>query len=178
MELTGFNRTCRSVEGGLSAVWLVPAADVESCLYDEARGVYTSVALRAGARFVEFQFLEGSASYRQRADGVYPCTGVLHELSFGLERADASSAAALDSLLKDKSGVVAIVADTCGAALLAGWSPEFGRERPLRAAALVWDTREQYGEDQCCAIVLRSSDVSFSKPFCGTVPRGSVPGNS
>lgn len=159
-------------------MWLVPAADVESCLYDEALGVYTAVVLRDGARFEEFQFMEGSASYRQRADGTYPCTGVLHELSFGLEGADASSAAALDSLSKARGGVVAIVTDTCGEALLAGWSPEFEQESPLRVAALVWDTREQYGEDQCCAIVLRSSDVSFSKPFCGTVPRGSVSGNS
>lgn len=174
MGLTGYTRTQERPQGGLSEVWLVAANQVESCTYDAGTGVYTSVVLSPGAFFEGYEFLEDTASYCQGVHGEFPHISVWHELAFSLARADAASSSALSSLVNEVSGVVAVVRTSCGEAFLAGWSPEFEQECPLKPASVVWSSGSEYAQDSECVITLRAVDISFSKPFTGIIPRRNV----
>lgn len=170
-SISGFTRPSERCEGGLSDVWLAASADVSACVYDRGADAVTDVTLRGGAAFVRYEFAEDTARYRQYVSGDYPKVCVVHELSFSLARADAHACAALASLtIAAAQGLVALVRTASGGAFLAGWSPEFGEECPLRTASAEVDTRALYDEDSGALLVLRSRDVSFSKPFTGTLP--------
>lgn len=174
MGLTGYIRAQEKPEGGLSEVWLVAVSDVEACVYDGSADAYTSVILRPGAVFRRYEFAEGRASYRQQMHGEAPRGKVVHELSLSLARADAVSAAAISGVMDEDCGAVAVVRNACGESFLAGWSPEFEQECPLRPSSLVWDSCSRYGDDSLCMITLRGVDVSFSRAFTGDVPEREV----
>lgn len=170
MGLTGYVRVQERPAGGLAEVWLVSVNDVEGCVYDGSADAYISVILRSGAVFHRYEFAEDRASYRQWMHGEAPHGKVVHELSLSLARADAVSSAAISEIMGEECGAVAVVRNSYGESLLAGWSPEFEQEFPLKPSSLVWDTCSRYGEDSLCTITLRAVDVSFSKPFTGDVP--------
>lgn len=169
--MTGFTRPPERCEGGLSDVWLVSAADVVECGYDPASEVFRTVTLRAGAAFVRYEFAEDTGRYRQYVSGRGPAACVVHELSFVLRRADSRCAAALDALLgASGAGFVALAGTAAGGLFVAGWSPGFGGECPLRLVSAEFDTQTGYDEDSGATLVLRSADADFSKPFAGPSP--------
>lgn len=171
MGLVGCGRGPVGAAGGVEKVWLVPVGEITARRYDAAAGGYTEVVLRKGACFARYDFAEDTASYRQYVSGGYPMSCIVHELSFAFHGTGGDAAAVVNGLAASGGeGVAALVRTAEGGVWLAGWSPEFGEECPLRLADAVSETSEGYDGNPYVRVTLRSEDVSLSRPFLGAVP--------
>lgn len=150
----------------MEAIWLVPCEGVQEAAF--LNGACTSITLREGYRFARYDFTEGSAVYSQHLEGTQPLQAVVHELSFSMPWSDCGAVAAAADLAS--GGCAAIILTAAGTALVAGISPLFGCECPLRAAETAADTRAEYDDDAYASVTLRSLDVSFSAPYTGAMP--------
>lgn len=174
MERYGLNEGMSPAEpfpaGGVEAVWLAGADEVAACRYDGKAACWTEIVLRDGGRFVPCEVVEDEASYVQRMQGKFSLWYIAHELVWRVPVAGGRAAALVERLRElDGRGIVALVCLASGDTLLAGWSADFGGERPLRLASVEADTAAAYAEDPVVRVTLRSCDVACSRPYAGDV---------
>ena len=170
-RLTGFGRREGCRDGGLLAVHAVKVTDIMSVDYDAAARCYRGMVLREKAAVAGYRFDEGTAWYRQTAEGVPPLSKVSHEVEFDIAGVDGGSLRAVGELVAaSETGIVLLVETAAGERLLVGRSPVFGGERPLRTYRCVADTFPAYDSDPRIGVAFRSEDTEFSYPFAGEFP--------
>lgn len=142
--MTAKNSAMRNAKpsGGIEAVRLIPAADLESVAIDAGRCTGYTLRLNA-AETIPWPVIEQVSSYREETLSPEGVPLVRHTLTLvcppeeTAELFDARTAARFAS-----EGVVARIAASSGEVLLAGWSEKFGGEHPL----LLREARLESGE--------------------------------
>ena len=171
MALKGFERLCVKRMGGVDSLFLADAGDVESVGYDPVSGVFTSIALRAGAAFMRYDFREDSCQMSETVERCGGAVSVKHEVTFVIPGFDAPQREATAQITGCVNGVVAIVVTSQGEAFLAGYSHSFGRERPLRLASAKNTTGIKPTDAPGSSITLSSEDTDLSCLYKGILPR-------
>lgn len=115
--------------GGVDSLFLADAGDVESAAYDPARGVFTSVTLRAGASFARYDFREDSCLMIETVERSGGAVSVKHEVTFVIPGYDGPQREAAAQIAGCVNGLVAIAVTLQGEAFLVGYSHLFGGGR-------------------------------------------------
>lgn len=140
---------------------LISASNIAGITFDNCE--ITAVQLKEGCKFYPYEFREDEAEYRETvsfANGAYT---VLHELKFLLEKMDTNSYISVRELIsKCPAGIVAAVISANNDCFIAGYSPEFKAERPLRLTSAIGTTGKALKDATNEIITLQSTDVSKS----------------
>lgn len=168
--LSGFVKPRSKSPGGISRLWLACADDLASVVYDGA-DTCSALALAPGISFAEYEFREDCAVYREGVVVEAGAAKIIHELSFDLARMDALSGEALRDLCTyARGGFIAVMETGCGERIMAGISPEWGTEHPLRLASCSGTTGRQPSEFPVRSFALRSEDTTPALVFSGVLP--------
>ncbi len=152
--------------GGIRTLALIDPVGLVKVSYDPEVHDYSEIQLVSGSRFIKYEFREDEAQYREEVTVTQGATAVTHELTFLLDKMTNTASGAVSELLRSSyNGMIAIIRTHSDDCFLIGYSPEFGKERPLRVASVNAATGKRFSEPGGEVVTLRSVDCSKAKTF-------------
>ena len=166
MSLTNYTKSKSRRNGGIRMLGLIDRNEVVSATYSPAEKGYTSITLDEDCFFAKFEFREDEAEYKEEVLFSNGAWSVTHELRFTLDKMGNDCGPAVSALTNaSHNGMIAIVVTTNGDTFLVGYSPEFGKERPLRLLSAGGTTGQRLSDGTREIVVLQSQDVSKASPL-------------
>ena len=166
MSLTNYTKSKSRRNGGIRMLGLIDRNEFVSATYSSMEKGYTSVTLDEDCFFAKFEFREDEAEYKEEVLLSNGAWSVTHELRFTLDKMGDDCGPAVSALTNaSHGGMIALIVTTNGDTFLAGYSPEFGTERPLRLHAADGTTGKKLSDGTRETVVLRSEDVSKAMPL-------------
>ncbi len=162
MALSGFTKPYKALRnGGIQKLALILSSDVLNAEYDVEARAYTNLELQLNQHFIVYEFREDEAEYQEKTEITQGTTVVTHELSFLLDRMCNATAIAVSELIDSSfRGFIAIIQTFANETYLIGYSPEFGKQRPLHVVQTSSTTGKRFTEPGSEIVVLQSTDTS------------------
>ena len=166
MSLINYTKSKSRRNGGIRTLGLIDRNELATATYSTAEKGYVSVTLDEDCFFAKFEFREDEAEYKEEVLLSNGAWSVTHELRFTLDKMGNNCSPAIATLTNASlNGMIALVVTNNGDTFLVGYSPEFGKERPLRLHAADGTTGRKLSDGTREIVVLRSEDVSKAMPL-------------
>ena len=162
--LKGISRDCSPNSGGVRSVWLANKADIDSISLPSLDGSISSIEMKTGKSFFEYQFVRGTASlssnYAVNAEN--GTKYVETDLVMVFNRMDVSKrkelialkGAELAGLVEDNNGKIWLI----------------GLDRPLEMSAGDGLTGTAYADRNGYSITLHDVSSQMPREYVGTMP--------
>ncbi len=171
---TGFTQPCSLKVAGINTVQIISAEDVSSFAVETGTGAdsdtFGTVTLVSGKTFIEFEFEQGKASWKDEVtvSGRQPM--VKHTLEFYMNGISKESQKALQEFIDNTPcGMIAIVTDNNNEKWVLGYSILYAKKYPLRLESATADTMKALGEEAGTTVILSATDITRARSFSGTL---------
>lgn len=167
MSLSGFTKLYNARRnGGIRWLALIQTSDLIKADYDGELGGYTNISLHQGQHFSTYEFREDEAEYRENVEIIQGSVVVQHELKFLLDKmGDIPTSVVSELLQKSYQGFIAIVRTNSNETFLVGYSPDFGKERPLHIVQTASTSGKRFTDPSSESVTMQSTDTSKARPL-------------
>lgn len=169
MALSGYSkRYSDRRNGGIQTLALIRVSDFQSATYEPATHEFTAITLQQGAHFIKYDFREDEAEYQETIAITQGAVVVTHELKFLLDKMGNIPSGVIDELIGHSyGGLIAVLRTFNQDVFLVGYSPELGKERPLRVGAVHATTGKRFRDATGETVTLLSEDAAKARTFSG-----------
>lgn len=135
MAIADFSNVCEANSGGIRRIAFVSKDEFDSDgSITVAAGEISALSftVASGISFHAYDIEQDSGEWRENGEMVNGSKKYTEELEFYIRKNNTASRLAIENLVNEQCGVLAIVEDSNGTVFLLGYSSQLGSDRPLK----------------------------------------------
>ena len=167
MALADFNNACGANSGGIRRIAFLTQAEAELASVTVAAGEITALTLAMGDEFFEYDIEQDTGEWRENGEMVNGSLKYTEELEFYIRKNNTASRLAIENLVSELCGVVAIVEDSNGSIFLLGYSEQLGFDRPLKMSSEAAGSGKELTDLAGSTIVMAAMSPAKALPITG-----------